>query len=113
MPPRWSGQATPISTSFPIAREAPSQAFSLIAADGELDRHRWKLVVLARRVDERCMAREQAGPQFRVLRARDLAGFLVSERVSTVADDPAFTQLDHVELLAQHRLDGVSPQRPD
>src|SRR5215218_267799 len=47
-------------------------------------------------------------PQLRVLHARDLARFPVSEGVSAVADDPALTQVGRLELLAQHRLDGES-----
>ena len=48
-------------------------------AVGEFDPRRRKLVARARRFDERRAAREQVGPQLRVLRARDLAGFPVHE----------------------------------
>ena len=48
------------------------------AAVGELDPHRRKLVAGTRRFDERRPAREQVGPQLRVLRARDLARLPVS-----------------------------------
>jgi len=79
----------------------------------ELDPHRWKLLARSRRVDKCRTAPKQAGPQLRVLRARELAGLPVSERVSAVTDNPTFTHVEHVELLAQHRLDGIPPQRPN
>src|SRR5439155_11469260 len=80
---------------------------------GELDPHGWKLIAWARRFDEGRPAAEQAGPPLRVLRARHLARFPVTDRVRPVADDPALSQVGRVELLTQHRLDGESPQRPD
>jgi hypothetical protein len=60
----------------------------------EVDPHRWELVARMRRLDERRVTREQAGPRLRVLRARDLARLPVSHCVRAVADDPTLTHLD-------------------
>jgi D-proline reductase (dithiol) PrdB len=79
----------------------------------EVDPHRRELVAGARRLNKRRSAPEQAAPQLRVLRARDLARLAVADRVAAIAGHPAVTHLDHVELLAQHRLDGEPPQRPN
>ena len=80
---------------------------------GQRHANRRHLSAAAGWLDEGGPTREERRPFAGILGRGDLPIGTIHQGVGTIAEQPVLSHLGGLQGLAQHRLDGVSPQRHD